>query len=43
MLDPEAFVLKTGLILIIILGLVRIVLHECNNIRSDFRRWRRRH
>jgi|HubBroStandDraft_2_1064218.scaffolds.fasta_scaffold32724_3 hypothetical protein len=41
--DPEAIVLKTGLILIIILGLVRIVMHECHNIRTDFRRWRKRH
>jgi hypothetical protein len=42
MLDPEAFVLKSGTILIVVLGIVRIVLHECNNIRTDFRKWRRR-
>jgi hypothetical protein len=41
--DPEAVVLKIGLLLIMILGVVRIVLHECYNIRTDFRRWRKRH
>jgi len=43
MLDPEAFVLKSGTVLIIALAVVRIVLHDLYNITADFRKWRRRH
>ena len=43
MLDPEAIVLKSGTLVIITLGVFRIVLHDLHKIRTDFRRWRRRH
>jgi hypothetical protein len=43
MFDPEAFVIKGGILVLATLTVVRFVLYELNNIVSDFRRRRRRH
>jgi hypothetical protein len=43
MLDPEAVIVKGGILALATLAFVRIILYEINNIRSDFRRRRRRH
>jgi hypothetical protein len=43
MFDPEAFVVRGGILVLATLTVVRFVLYELNNIVSDFRRRRRRH
>jgi hypothetical protein len=42
MLDPEAFVVKGGIVALAALSVIRFILHEFNNLRSDFRKSRRR-
>jgi hypothetical protein len=42
MLDPEALVVKGGILALAALSVVRLVLHDFNNLVSDFRRRRRR-
>jgi hypothetical protein len=43
MLDPEAFIVKGGILALATLTVVRFILYEINNILNDFRRRRRRH
>ena len=42
MFDPEALVVKGGILALASLTVVRLVLYELNNIRNDFRKRRRR-
>jgi hypothetical protein len=42
MLDPEALVVKGGILALAALSVVRLVLHDFNNLVSDYRRRRRR-
>jgi hypothetical protein len=42
MLDPEALVVKGEILALAALSVVRLVLHDFNNLVSDFRRRRRR-
>jgi hypothetical protein len=42
MFDPEAFIVKVGILALATLTVVRFVLYELTNIVSDFRRRRRR-
>ncbi len=43
MTDPEALILKVGILALLALSVVRLVLHDFNNLVNDFRRkkWRR--
>jgi hypothetical protein len=43
MLDPEALIVKGGILALAALTVVRLILYEINNIVNDFRRRRRRH
>jgi hypothetical protein len=43
MLDPEALIVKGGILALAMLSVVRLVLQDFNNLVSDFRRRRRRH
>jgi hypothetical protein len=40
MLNPEAMVLQTGAAVLVAIAVVRIALHEFNNLVNDFRRKR---
>ncbi len=40
--DPEGFLVKLGSLILVTLTLLRFVLYEYNNLRSDFRRMKRR-
>jgi hypothetical protein len=42
MLDPEAIVVKGGILALAVLSVIRVVLHDFNNLVSDFRKRRRR-
>jgi hypothetical protein len=42
MLDPEAVVVKGGMLALAVISVARLVLHDFNNLVSDFRRKRRR-
>jgi hypothetical protein len=42
MLDPEAFVVKGGILALAALTVIRFVLYEFNNLRIEYRRGRRR-
>jgi hypothetical protein len=42
MLDPEAFIVKGGILALATLSVIRFILHEFYNLRSDFRRGRKR-
>jgi hypothetical protein len=43
MLDPEAVVVKGGILALATLSVLRLILFEINSIVNDFRRRRRRH
>jgi hypothetical protein len=42
MLDPEALIVKGGILALAALSVVRLVLQDFNNLVTDFRRRRRR-
>lgn len=41
MFDPEAFVVKGGILVLAALSMSRVILHDVIKILNDFRRWRR--
>jgi hypothetical protein len=41
MLDPEAFIVKGGILALAALAVIRLVLHDFNNLVNDFRRKRK--
>jgi hypothetical protein len=43
MLDPEAFVVKGGILALAALAVIRLVLQDFNNLVNDFRRKWKRH
>jgi hypothetical protein len=40
--DPEALIVKGGVLALALLSISRFILHEFNNLRNDFRRKRKR-
>jgi len=42
MFDPEAMVVKGGILALATLTVIRFILYEYSNLRNDFRRGRRR-
>lgn len=40
MLDPEALIVKGGIVILAALAMIRIILHEFNNLVKEFRRTR---
>lgn len=42
MLDPEAFVVKGGIVALATLSVIRFILREFNSLKSEFRRGRKR-
>jgi hypothetical protein len=42
MLDLEALIIKSGVLVLATMSVVRLVLHDFNHLRRDFRRRKRR-
>jgi hypothetical protein len=42
MIDPEAFLVNGAIIALAALTVIRLILHEYNNLVNDFRKRRRR-
>jgi hypothetical protein len=42
MLDPEAFIIRGGILTLAAITIIRIVLYDFNNLVNDFRRKRKR-
>ena len=40
--DPEAFLVKIGSCVLVLLTLLRFILYEYNNLKDDFKRKRKR-
>jgi hypothetical protein len=43
MLDPEAVIVKGGVLALAALSVIRLVLQDLNNLMQDFRRKRKHH
>jgi hypothetical protein len=43
MLDPEAFIVKGGVLALAALSVIRLVWQDFNNLMNDFRRKRKHH
>lgn len=38
MVDPEAFVVKGGVVALLVLGIIRLIWQDLNSLRDDIRR-----
>jgi hypothetical protein len=39
--DPEALIVKGGVLILAFLSVVRLILHDLNNLKDDWKRRRR--